>query len=870
MSFHVTYTQVFIGETMIKNYKYFCRYCIILVFAFICTFISPSLASLSPVGIADTPQILVDKSRTLYESGRFLEAIEQLQNAAQEYQIQDNTIGQSIALSNLSLVYQQIGEWAKAKDAIALSLSLLKNYPQESAVFAQALDVQGKLQLAQGQSEQAIDTWKQASEIYKQLQDVSGITQNIIHQAKALQALGLYRQASLILENLTQSLAAQPDSLMKVLALRNLGDSLRATGNFEKAQTILQQSLEIAQRLQRPEAIAATQLSLGNIAYAQGNSTEALQRYQQAATGSPLTQVEAHLNQLRIFIDTKQPIAVDLLPKIQSELDQLPPSRAVLYAQVNFSQNWLKLILQGENNTPNPTDLKKIAQRLAIARQQAQQLGDPRVESLVLGNLGALYEKTHQWSEAQKLTEQAITLSQPLNQRDINYLWAWQLGRILRAQGQAEKAIGAYNNAVSTLKALRSDLVVNPEQQFLFRESVEPIYRQLVELLLRPEIEPSQEALVQARDTIESLQLAELDNFFRQACLNTVQAEDIDQQAAIVYPIILNDRLEIILSPPKLSQSSSSPALLRHYTVPISQTQIERTAKQLLQVLKQENANRQVLPIAQELYNGLIRPFEADLAANANVKTLVFVLDGILRNVPVAVLHDGTQYLVEKYAVALTPGLTLLSSQVLQRQAPSALLAGISQSRDGFPALENVDIELQKIQQQVRGQELLNQKFTEENLKAAIGNAPYPIVHLATHGNFSSRLEETFLLTWDKRLNINQLNQLLQSSDLSRRRPIELLVLSACETARGDDRATLGLAGIAVRAGARSTIASLWKVNDAATSQLMVNLYQRLANRSQTKAESLRQAQISMLTGTNPRYQQPYFWSAFVLVGNWQ
>jgi len=855
---------------MIKNYKYFCRYCIILVFAFICTFISPSLASLSPVGIADTPQILVDKSRTLYESGRFLEAIEQLQNAAQEYQIQDNTIGQSIALSNLSLVYQQIGEWAKAKDAIALSLSLLKNYPQESAVFAQALDVQGKLQLAQGQSEQAIDTWKQASEIYKQLQDVSGITQNIIHQAKALQALGLYRQASLILENLTQSLAAQPDSLMKVLALRNLGDSLRATGNFEKAQTILQQSLEIAQRLQRPEAIAATQLSLGNIAYAQGNSTEALQRYQQAATGSPLTQVEAHLNQLRIFIDTKQPIAVDLLPKIQSELDQLPPSRAVLYAQVNFSQNWLKLILQGENNTPNPTDLKKIAQRLAIARQQAQQLGDPRVESLVLGNLGALYEKTHQWSEAQKLTEQAITLSQPLNQRDINYLWAWQLGRILRAQGQAEKAIGAYNNAVSTLKALRSDLVVNPEQQFLFRESVEPIYRQLVELLLRPEIEPSQEALVQARDTIESLQLAELDNFFRQACLNTVQAEDIDQQAAIVYPIILNDRLEIILSPPKLSQSSSSPALLRHYTVPISQTQIERTAKQLLQVLKQENANRQVLPIAQELYNGLIRPFEADLAANANVKTLVFVLDGILRNVPVAVLHDGTQYLVEKYAVALTPGLTLLSSQVLQRQAPSALLAGISQSRDGFPALENVDIELQKIQQQVRGQELLNQKFTEENLKAAIGNAPYPIVHLATHGNFSSRLEETFLLTWDKRLNINQLNQLLQSSDLSRRRPIELLVLSACETARGDDRATLGLAGIAVRAGARSTIASLWKVNDAATSQLMVNLYQRLANRSQTKAESLRQAQISMLTGTNPRYQQPYFWSAFVLVGNWQ
>jgi CHAT domain-containing protein len=354
--------------------------------------------------------------------------------------------------------------------------------------------------------------------------------------------------------------------------------------------------------------------------------------------------------------------------------------------------------------------------------------------------------------------------------------------------------------------------------------------------------------------------VAELDNFFRAACLNLkpVPIDAIDQKAAVIYPIILADRLEVILSLPQQP--------LRHYAVTIPKEQVEDTVVQLRQFLTQVT-NRRFLPSSQLLYNWLIRPAEADLT-HSEVKTLVFVLDGSLRNIPMAALHDGKQYLIEKYAIALTPGLELLESRPLARQQLKVLRAGLSQARQGFRALPAVEVELNQIQSQVSGEVLLNQKFTQAAIQKAINATPYPIVHLATHGQFSSKAEETFILTWDDRINVNELSSLLETTDLRRSNPIELLVLSACETAKGDNRASLGIAGVAVRAGARSTLATLWLVNDEATAQIMVRFYQELSQTTVTKAEALRRAQELILQ--DPKYRQhPYYWAPYVLVGNW-
>jgi CHAT domain-containing protein len=160
----------------------------------------------------------------------------------------------------------------------------------------------------------------------------------------------------------------------------------------------------------------------------------------------------------------------------------------------------------------------------------------------------------------------------------------------------------------------------------------------------------------------------------------------------------------------------------------------------------------------------------------------------------------------------------------------------------------------------------LNGEFTRDRLQAAIAANQFSGIHLATHAQFSSKAENTFLLTYNERVNVKNLDQLLRESDRPRSNPIELLILSACQTAAGDKRATLGLAGLAVRSGARSTLATLWSVQDQSTAELMTYFYKALQP-GVSKAQALRQAQLKLLN--SPQYQNPYFWAPFVLVGNW-
>jgi CHAT domain-containing protein len=232
-----------------------------------------------------------------------------------------------------------------------------------------------------------------------------------------------------------------------------------------------------------------------------------------------------------------------------------------------------------------------------------------------------------------------------------------------------------------------------------------------------------------------------------------------------------------------------------------------------------------------------------------------------------AALYDGKQYLVEKYGIALTPGLQLINPKPLQEEKLQVIAAGLSQPRQGFSALPNVKLELEEIRAEIPSNILLNNEFTSTALQNSINSLPFPVVHLATHGQFSSKAEETFIVAWDKRIYVNELDNLVRNREQNRPDAVELLVLSACETAAGDNRAALGIAGVAVRAGARSTIASLWNLNDESASQLMSKFYQELGNKALTKAEALRRAQLALLQ--NPKYQRPMFWAPYVLLGNW-
>jgi CHAT domain-containing protein len=386
--------------------------------------------------------------------------------------------------------------------------------------------------------------------------------------------------------------------------------------------------------------------------------------------------------------------------------------------------------------------------------------------------------------------------------------------------------------------------------------------------LLRSD-QPEEKALKESRDVIEALQLAELNNFFQQACLEArpQPIDQIDPKAAVLYGIILPDRLAVI---------SALPGQPLHYhAIPLAAAPqakldpVEQTVADLDATLNPFITPPDPLKPNQQLYDWLIRPIESDLNRNG-IKTLVFVLDGALRRVPLAALHDGQRYLVETYNVALTPGLQLLSPRTSAPKKFKTLAGGLAAARQGFPPLPDVQREMQEISEALPTDVLLDEQFTSDRLQKAIGDSPYPVVHLATHAQFSSRAENTFLLTWDERINVNNLDVFLRERERRlAKNPIELLILSACQTAAGDNRATLGLAGVALRSGARSTLATLWAVQDKSTADLMAKFYNTFNQAGVGKAEALRQAQLSLIRSPQTQYHHPFYWAPFVLVGNW-
>lgn len=820
--------------------------------------ITPAQATFQPTPapiVAAQPATLLDQGRTLYQSGRFAEAVSVWQTAAQQSQAKGDRSNAALSLSYLSLAQQELGQWAEATQSIEQSLSHLKaTKPQADAIlWAQVLNTQASLLLHTGKAEAALETWKQAQTYYTQAGDTIGSLGSQINQSQALQSLGYYRRAKQQLNEINQQLAKLPDSQVKVSGLRTLGATLQMIGDSTESRKVLEQSLAIAKAKNLKSEISAILAGLGKAATDLNDPDAALAYLEQSeqAAVSPIEKLQARLDRFKLLIDYGLlDQAAPIAPQLLSQLEQLPPNRTSMYGAINFAASLNQL-----ENSEKLLSLNTLSSLLEKTVQSAKSLQDSQAEAYALNQWGKLYGRTEQWAEAETVTQQSLEIARQLQADEIIAQSAWQMGRLKIEQGKTKQAISPYTEAVKSLRAIRGDLAaINPDVQFSFRESVEPVYREFVALLL--EGQPGQAELTQARELIESLQVAELDNFFREACLDkTQQIDQVDTTATVVYPIILPDRLAVI--------SSTAGKPLQYHITPISQAEVEETLDQLLAALNPVSNLQARDRVSQQVYDWLIRPIESELK---QTKTLVFVLDGKLRNIPMSALYDGKQYLIEKYAVTLSPGLQLMAARSLQQTNIGAIVAGISESRSGFSALPAVETEVKKIAQTVPSSKLLNAQFTGNALSTQLKDSKANVVHLATHGQFSSRLEDTFLLTWDGVVNIKELSELLQSRDASK--AIDLLVLSACDTASGDDRAVLGLAGLAVKSGARSTLATLWPVKDKAAATLMTQFYQELGQSRSTKAEALRQAQLHLIRKTD--FKDPFFWSGFVMVGNWQ
>ncbi|MBW4689725.1 MAG: CHAT domain-containing protein [Komarekiella atlantica HA4396-MV6] len=355
------------------------------------------------------------------------------------------------------------------------------------------------------------------------------------------------------------------------------------------------------------------------------------------------------------------------------------------------------------------------------------------------------------------------------------------------------------------------------------------------------------------------------------------------KNSAVVYLVPTEKQLKILLVTPK-----------NH---PIIKSIPAANKEALLKITKQfqtelsnprEVNSTNYLASAKQLYQWLITPIEKDLKSE-NIDTLVFCVGVGLRSVPFSALHDGEQFLVEKYSVSLIPAFSLTDTRYSDIRNFSVLAMGASQFKNLEP-LPAVPIELSTIVQNKGGSRFLNDKFTLENLRSQRQQKPYKIVHLATHGVFQpGSASNSYIQFWNTKLQLNQLRQLQLHTP-----PVELLVLSACRTALGDQQAELGFSGLALEAGVKSAMGSLWSVSDAGTLALMTEFYQHLRT-SPIKAEALRQTQIGMLnrqiqikqgqlrqaglragTPLPPEIAQlgdfnlshPYYWAAFTMIGS--
>ncbi|HEY9620825.1 MAG TPA: CHAT domain-containing protein [Crinalium sp.] len=827
--------------------------------------------------------------------------------------------GLTQTVSTQQLVQQGITQYQNGEfsSAIALwqqSLSQAKSISEQATIHTNLAQAYQQI----GQTEQAIAQREQAIQLYPSnlnRDQQRELTALLIEQGQAYGELGQYRRAIPLLESALNQARSQSDSRLEVAALGALGDSYTAQGDYNRALTMYDTSLERAIAVGDAALLSVVQNSRGNFyvkeaeryrfqanaaaleeeqrssedlmrRQAEQAMAQAQQAYEQSWQTSQaiggLTEATALLNLNRLLIQVEPDAQSEEVLANWSRVEQLltpaPNSRAKAYGLMNLA---MQITPVGIQNSAQPQTSDRNWQQSQTLLQQAlavaRAISDQRAESFALGMLGRLEEVAGHAEQAMRWTQQAQLVAQQMNALDSLYRWQWQNGRLLKATGQEERARQAYSQAIVTLQSIRGDIVsANQDLQFNFRDSVEPVYREQMELLLAssiaktPQVVPSGDhSIPTVLKTLDLLKLAELQNFFGDECVQIARdrveqgTELTDTRAAVLYSLILEKRTELILRSPD--------ATLIHYTVQDQQGNLlsaERLRQEIdvLRRLLEKRTTDEYLDQAQTVYDLLIRPLDSTLAA-IKPQTLVLVNDDVLRNVPLAALHDGGRFLAEKYAIATTPSLSLTTGTPMSRNHLSALIVGLIDAPPPFFPLTNVGLETKEVQKLIGGTVLLDKDFTLDNVKAQLERRYYPIVHIATHGRFGVDDNNTFLLAADnQRLSIADIDTLLQTEH----RPVELLTLSACQTAAGDNRTALGIAGVAVRSGVKSALATLWYINDEATVPLIESFYQFLRNAQLTKAEALQKAQLAMIHNLDhPEYQHPAVWAAFILVGNW-
>ncbi len=694
----------------------------------------------------------------------------------------------------------------------------------------------------------------------------------LLSRARALRELGHNRLALEVLSD-AKLLAKSEVQSAEVKAAR--GSALMFSNQKEDPESLLKDALGTARRLGAKGLIAQVQNDLGILLSGKGDHAGAAVAFAEAVSAGPKdSEASARRNLAEARLGTGDFAAAKKeMEGAVRAAKLLPAGHERVFLLLGLAKTCERLFYEAP---AHENALRRRAMELdAEAAKMAAALGDERALSWALGHQGELYEYERKLPEALALTRRALAISQRLRAADSLHRWQAQSGRILGKQGDRDGAIEAYRQARVTLETIRNDVAIrygNRHTGSSYRKAVGAVYYELSDLLLQRadgmKDAELQGVLREARATAESLKSAELEDYFQDDCVDLQRSkqrivENLSKTAAVLYILPLEKRTELLLS---LPSNDGKPGRIERYKVAISEGELTDKVRTFRLNLENRTTS-EFMEQAQQLHALLIAPVEASLKSNG-VDTLVFVPDGSLRTIPMAALHDGTKFLIEKYAVAVTPGLALMEAGPKGLRAPRMMINALTDAVQQYPALPAVQVEVDRLGKLYpQNVQLMNTEFVKARVDEKFRGEPFTIVHIASHGEIKADVRESFVLTHSDKLTLDDLERLIRPGQLADK-PLELLTLSACQTAAGDDRAALGLGGVAVKAGARAAFATLWCVNDKASAELVADFYTGLcAPGGNTKAIALQNAQRRLLA--DPRYAHPCFWAPYLIIGNW-
>jgi len=499
-------------------------------------------------------------------------------------------------------------------------------------------------------------------------------------------------------------------------------------------------------------------------------------------------------------------------------------------------------------------------------RAHAMAAGEDRIGALAALGLGESALRRGDPARARAQAGRAARHASATASDDIGFQADWLMARATARQGDVEGARAAYDAAFDGLQGFRQRSPLGaPPATAALGAGERRFQLDFIDFLLTSGVAPDREQarLAQVLRLAEDVKLDEVDEYFDERCAPargaTAPAEALARDVAVLYPVTFEDRLEIV---------ASVGGRLERRTAPIGRGALRQEVALLRLLIDAPRASPR--DQARRLYDLLIAPLAPAMEA-AGITTLVVAPDGPLRALPFAALWDGERWLGERYGLATILSLNLVQQSDFDPGTTRVLAAGARDPSPDYPPLPAVADELAAISEIFDTRVLLDGSFTVEALADDIARRGFGVVHIATHAEFGPDPADNFIIAPDGRLDIGRIEAIMRVRAVRDDTPVDLLTLSACNTAAAGgevaERAPLGLASVGFRAGARTVVASLWPAEDRATAQLMERFYEEL-RAGAGRAEALRRAQASLIA--RPDTADPFQWANFILIGDWR